>query len=176
MSDKLNHAAKPEHEKGVLDAVKEKFMGEYASRDEDDVLKLVPMLFSVVEPAEEIRTALKCLNCRLQKEKRSADVDRLVRSRDDLHMMVREFDHLFSEMRERYGRYEKEGMGRGWGFQDVAMMTTLVASMQRSAANVTLDASKVIGEIYGECEKCFDRDMCKGAYALLIEYIAKSIR
>ena len=150
--------------------------GKYTSYwDADDALKHAPALFPFVEPKQDVRDALKALNCKKDKDERFRESRRSIETDRDYHFLVRELEHMMERESMRYKKEYPEESGRP-AYRDILMMLVPILAAQKSNVSVTLDINQLNQTIYGECEKCPIREICKEAFAIITEYVSFALK
>ncbi|MGB9600457.1 MAG: hypothetical protein ACPL7I_07875, partial [Myxococcota bacterium] len=119
----------------------------------------------------KIRDAMKALNCKRAKDIRFRDSIRSVEIDRDYHSLIRELEQMLERQSMRSVN-EK----RNPEYRDIflSLVPTLVS--QRNNAGITLNINSLDQTIYGECEKCPIREICKEAFAIVTEYMSYALK
>jgi hypothetical protein len=142
--------------------------------DSDKALKFVPMLFALVPADEKVRSALKALSCKKDKDQRYRQGQSALESGRDFHNAFREMEYMLERYESRYRKRSSES--EGGDFREIAMMMMPAMMSQRGGTvTVNLDVNSFTETIYKECEKCPIRDVCKEAFTVCTEYITTSL-
>jgi hypothetical protein len=143
--------------------------------DVDDAIEHAPALFPFVEPKQDIRDALKALNCKKDKDERFKESRRSIETERDYHFLIRELEHMMERESMRYKKEFPEESGR-LAYRDMLMMLVPVIASQKSNVSVSLDINQLNQTVYGECEKCPIRETCKEAFAIVTEYVSFALK
>ena len=90
------------------------------------------------------------------------------------------FMHRIERWLERSGheerRYMKNGSSGGTSPLDrVLTLMMLSRGMGGQQTSVTVNVDSIVTGTYAECDRCDERDMCKGAYPKLLEYVTSRV-
>jgi uncharacterized membrane protein len=95
-----------------------------------------------VEPKQDIRDALKALNCKKDKDERFKESRRSIETEKDYHFFIRELEHLMERESMRYKKEYPEERGRA-DYRDMLMMLVPVLASQKSNISVNLDVNQL---------------------------------
>jgi hypothetical protein len=152
--------------------IKEEFSNGYWSAD--DAKQFVPMLFAYVDPDDNIRTALKALSCKTEKDKRFSGVNSMKDTKVDFHSQLHEIEYILNRREDRYRKKDSESAGDS--SREMAMMLMTALLNQKSSITASLDINAITDSIYKECGDCPIRDMCKQAFVVCTEYVGKTLK
>jgi len=160
-------------DKKMIEKVFKEFTGYWNT---DDAIRYTPILFPFVEPNEKVRNAVKALQCKKNKDERFRESRRSMEVERDYHFFLRELEHILE--REEM-RYRKRFPGEKYpprDYRDLILMLTPILASQQSSVTVTIDINELNKQIYGECEKCPIKDICKEAFSIVTEYVSYALK
>lgn len=141
-----------------------------------DAINYAPILFPFVEPNEKVRAALKALQCKKEKDERFRESRRSVEVEGDYHFFLRELEHILEREEMRYRKRFPEEKYPPRDYRDFILMLTPILASQKPSVNLTIDINELNKQIYGECEKCPIREICKEAFTILTEYVSYALK
>ncbi|MGC8926821.1 MAG: hypothetical protein ACP5QK_02760 [Myxococcota bacterium] len=152
----------------ILEEVYRRFRDHW---DESIAIDYVPKIFPFVRPQKKIRDAMKALNCKRAKDIRFRDSIRSVEIDRDYHSLIRELEQMLERQSMRSVN-EK----RNPEYRDIFLSLIPILVSQRNNAGITLNINSLDQTIYGECEKCPIREICKEAFAKVTEYMSYALK
>lgn len=160
-------------DKKIVEKVFKEFIGYW---DTDDAIIYAAMIFSFVEPSEKVRNSVKALQCKKAKDGRFRASRSSIEVERDYRFFLRELEHVLEREEMRYRKHFPEEKYPPRDYRDLILMLALILASQKSNITIKIDINELTRQIYGECENCSIKEICKEAFSIATEYVSNALK